>query len=167
MHFRAQHRFHGQPGAVAQVLSDSSFYLDLDLPDLTRPEVIERRGDNDEVVLRLRYEFVGDLIPMARRVLGNQPLTWTQEVRVDLRAPSGTLQFGAERNPKLLHGDAHFDLKPDGDGTVRQLEGELVVAIPGIGGMAERRIVPGLLRRLDIEAQALNERLGTPDSAGG
>ena len=161
MRFRAQHRFRGQPGAVAQVLSDPSFYLDLDLPDLNRPEVVERGGDDNEVVLRLRYEFVGDLIPMARRVLGNQQLSWMQEVRIDLRSPSGALQFGAERNPKLLHGDAHFDLEPDGDETVRQLDGELVVAIPGIGSMAERRIVPGLLRRLDIEAQALNERLGT------
>jgi uncharacterized protein DUF2505 len=161
MRFRAQHRFHGQPGAVAQVLSDPSFYLDLDLPDLNRPEVLERRGDDDQVVLRLRYEFVGDLIPMARRVLGNQQLLWVQEVHIDLRAPAGTLQFGAERNPKLLHGEAHFDLEPDGGETVRHLEGDLVVAIRGIGGMAERRILPGLLRRLDIEAQALNRRLGT------
>ena len=159
MRFRAQHRFRGRPGAVAQVLSDPSFYLDLALPDLHRPEVIEQRADDNGVVLLLRYEFVGDLIPMARRVLGNQQLSWMQEVRIDLRAPAGTLQFAAERNPKLLHGDAHFTLEPDGDETVRRLEGELVVAVPGIGGMAERRIVPGLVRRLDIEAQAVNERL--------
>jgi hypothetical protein len=159
MRFRAQHRFHGRPGAVAQVLSDPSFYLDLDLPDLNRPEVVEHRADDHEAMVLLRYEFVGDLIPMARRVLGNQQLSWMQEVRIDLQARSGTLQFRAERNPKLLHGDAHFALEAEGEETVRQLEGELVVAIPGIGGMAERRIVPGLLRRLDIEAQAVNERL--------
>jgi hypothetical protein len=28
-----------------------------------------------------------------------------------------------------------------------------------VGGSAERRIVPGLLRRLDIEANALDQRL--------
>jgi hypothetical protein len=31
-----------------------------------------------------------------------------------------------------------------------------VVAVPGIGRMAERRIVPGLLARLDIEAEAVD-----------
>jgi hypothetical protein len=34
-----------------------------------------------------------------------------------------------------------------------------VVAVPGIGRMAERRIVPGLVRRLDIEAEALDAQL--------
>ena len=39
------------------------------------------------------------------------------------------------------------------------IHGELVVAVPGIGRMAERRIVPGLLRRMDIEAQAMDDEL--------
>ena len=69
------------------------------------------------------------------------------------------LRFEAERDPKRLHGGARFVLTTVADGTVRRLDGELVVAVPGVGRMAERRIVPGLLRRLDIEAQALNVRL--------
>jgi hypothetical protein len=35
----------------------------------------------------------------------------------------------------------------------------LRVAIRPLGGMFERRILPGLLRRLDIEAGAVDERL--------
>ena len=54
---------------------------------------------------------------------------------------------------------ADFHLEPSGEGTVRRLHGELVVAIPGVGRMAERRIVPGLLRRLDIEAEAAGVQL--------
>ncbi|MGH9207805.1 MAG: DUF2505 family protein, partial [Acidimicrobiales bacterium] len=50
-------------------------------------------------------------------------------------------------------------LTADGSGSVRRIDGELVVAVPAIGRMAERRIVPGLLRRLDIEAEALDDRL--------
>jgi hypothetical protein len=112
--------------------------------------------------IRLRYEFVGKLDPLARRVLGNQRLTWMQEVEVDPSNRSGALTFGAERDPKRLHGNATFVLEESGSETLRRLDGELVVAVPGIGRMAERRIVPGLLRRLDIEAQALNEATG-PD----
>ena len=37
--------------------------------------------------------------------------------------------------------------------------GELHVRIPVIGGSGEKRIVPGLVRRLDVEAAALAEAL--------
>ena len=56
--FSAQHRIHGRPDAVSKVLSDPNFYLDLELPDLTRPEVIDHRSEGNDAVLRLRYEFV-------------------------------------------------------------------------------------------------------------
>jgi hypothetical protein len=56
-------------------------------------------------------------------------------------------------------GGDHPDLDAAGASTRRQLEGDLVVALPVVGGMAERRIVRGVLARLDVEADALRERL--------
>lgn len=159
VHFETTHRLRGTPIAVSAVLSDPQFYLDLELPDLSPPELLSQEARRGGTQLRLRYEFVGDLDPIARRVLGGRRLRWIQEVRVDDSARGGTLSFGAEQESRRLHGDATFALQPDGQETVRHLEGELKVSIPGVSGMAERRIVPGLLRRLDIEAQALNDRL--------
>ena len=159
MRFHAEHRFNGSEQAVAALLADPAFYLGLVLPDLSNPEVLEERKDGDDAMLRLRYEFVGSLDPIARRLLGSGHLAWIQEVRVDRSACSGALRFEAEKDPRRLHGAADFVLTAAGGGTVRRLDGELVVAVPGIGRMAERRIVPGLLRRLDIEAQALDEQL--------
>lgn len=141
------------------ILSDPDFYLGLDLPDLSRPEVLEHGTDGDEAVVRLRYEFVGSLDPIAQRLIGAGRLAWVQEVRVDQSGASGALRFEAEKNRRQLHGAADFVLNRDGTGTVRTIDGELVVAVPGIGRMAERRIVPGLVRRLDIEAEAVNDRL--------
>lgn len=161
MRFHAQHRFHGPPDAVAKVLSDPGFYVDLDIPDLKRPELLEQSRVGDTVVLRLRYEFVGDLDPIVHRLLGHQRLSWIQEVSTDLKAASGRIAYEAESNPRLLHGKAAFVLEPDAEETVRRLDGELVVAVVGIGGMAEHRIVPGVLRRLDLEAGALDDRLRT------
>ncbi len=86
-------------------------------------------------------------------------MAWIQEVRLDRATASGQLLFSAEREPKRLHGTAQFTLTADGEETVRRLDGELVVAVPGIGRMAERRIVPGLLHRMDIEAQAVADQL--------
>jgi hypothetical protein len=144
---------------VAALLVDAAFYLNLALPDLSLPQVIEEGAKGDEAVLRLRYEYVGSLDPIGQRLLGSSRLAWIQEVRVDKSEGTGVLRFEAEKDPKRLHGAADFALIEVGGSTLRRIDGELVVAVPGIGRMAERRIVPGLLRRMDIEAQALDEEL--------
>jgi hypothetical protein len=157
--FTAEHLFRGAQPSVVDILADPSFYLGLDLPDLTRPELLEHRDDGDALALRLRYGFVGSLDPIAQRLLGSSQLQWVQEVRLVRSTSTGSLQFEAERDPGRLHGSATFTLAGDGASTTRRLEGELVVAVPGIGRMAERRIVPGILRRMDIEAAAVDDRL--------
>jgi hypothetical protein len=157
--FYAEHRFHGSVQAVMVLLSDPDFYVGLDLPDVNHPSVLEPRDNADGAMIRLRYEFVGTLDPMARRLIGSRHLAWIQEVRVDRSAGSGSLHFEAEIDSKRLHGAADFVVSTEGNGSVRRLDGELVVAVPGIGRVAERRIAPGLLRRLDIEAQALDDQL--------
>ena len=47
-----------------------------------------------------------------------------------------------------------------GSRSQRRITGDLRVRIPVIGGSAERRIVPGLVRRLDVEASAVAAALG-------
>ncbi len=138
---------------------DPAFNLDLALPDLSQPEMLERSENGDLTVLRLRYNYVGNLDPLAHRLLGSSRLAWIQETRVDRLAGTGVVRFEAEKDPGRLHGSADFVLTSVGGGAVRRFEGELIVAVPGIGRMAERRIVPGLLRRLDVEAQALENQL--------
>ena len=138
---------------------DPSFYLDLALPDLSQPEVLERSENGDVTMLRLRYNYVGNLDPLVHRLLGSARLAWMQEVRVDRSADSGVVRFEAEKEPRRLHGSTEFVLTAVEGGTIRRLDGELIVAVPGIGRMAERRIVPGLLGRLDIEAQSLEDQL--------
>jgi hypothetical protein len=159
--FHAEHRFNGSVAAIASLLGDPDFYVGLALPDLSTPEVLDHRLDGNDTVVRLRYEFEGSLDPIAHRLIGAGRLAWIQEVRVDRSSGAGKLRFEAEKDPRRLHGSADFTLTPSGPGSERQLAGELVVAIPGIGRMAERRILPGILRRLDIEAEALNEASGS------
>jgi hypothetical protein len=157
--FQSEHLFHGSEPAVAELLTDAAFYLGLALPDLSQPEVLDNETEPDRARLRLRYEYVGSLDPIAQRLLGSDRLAWIQEVEVDRSAASGTLRFEAEKDPKRLHGSADFVLTPVDHGVQRRLHGELVVAVPGIGRMAERRIVPGLLRRMDVEAVGINQEL--------
>jgi hypothetical protein len=179
MRFEAEHRFHGSPAAVAAILADPSFYASLQLPDLSQPDVLDHRTDGTNVVLRLRYLFLGSLQPVVRRLLGKRQLAWIQEIDIDRSTGSGRLTYQAEADPKRLHGSADFTLqaitldsgKEDsgtqesgtlesgGAGCVQRLTGELVVNVPFVGSRAERQIVAGLQRRLDIEAQQLDSML--------
>jgi hypothetical protein len=164
MRFEAEHRFHGSPAAVAAILADPGFYAGLQLPDLSQPDVLDQRTDGSKVVLRLRYLFLGSLQPVVRRLLGKRQLAWIQEIDIDRTTGSGRLTFQAEADPKRLHGSADFTLQAvtlesGGTGCVQRLTGELVVNVPIIGGRAERQIVAGFQRRLDIEAQELDSML--------
>jgi hypothetical protein len=163
VNFHTEHRFRGSAQGVAAILGDPEFYLGLTLPDLSKPQVLEEHTNGDSTKLRLRYEFTGNLDPIARRLIGSGNLGWTQEVRIDRSTGSGALRFEAEKDPRRLHGAADFFLTEGGDDTIRHIDGEIVVAVPGIGRMAEGRIVPGVLRRLDIEGRALDDRLRQED----
>jgi hypothetical protein len=158
MHLAAEHRFGAPVDAVIAGLTDPDFHRGLRLPDLQLLDV-DVHPNQSETVLRLRYDFVGHLDPLARRLLGGRRLTWLQELRLDRATGGGTLTFAAEADPRRLHGRADVVIEPGDGGTRRTLDGELVVDVPIVGGNAERRIVPGLLRRLDIEAAALDQRL--------
>ena len=70
MRFDAEDRFHGSVEAVAAVLADPRFYTELDLPDVARPVLLDHRLEAQRSVAVLRYEFIGRLDPMARRLLG-------------------------------------------------------------------------------------------------
>jgi hypothetical protein len=159
MKFQAEHRFVGSPSEVAALLTDARFYQTLALPDVSEPQVLDSSMDDQQSWLRMRYRFTGSMDATARPLIGSQRLAWIQQVTVDHPAESGELSFHAEADPKRLHGSAHFELLPVGGGCVRRLAGELVVAVPLIASRAERKIVPGVLRRLDIEAQGVNDAL--------
>jgi len=47
-------------------------------------------------------------------------------------------------------------------GTRRRIDGEFFVKVPLVGGTAERRIVPGIVTRMDVEAAALTAALNAP-----
>lgn len=163
MRFRAEHTFQGPADAVVAVLVDADFHRQLQLPDLSAPEVVSADTSGDQAVLTLRYEYVGQLDPIVRRLLGDRQLTWRQELSIHRTRGTGRLTFAAEAAPDRLNGAATVTVEDVADAattrSVRRVAGDFRVAIRPIGGMAERRIVPGLLRRLDLEAAAVDRRL--------
>jgi hypothetical protein len=158
--FEVEHDFPASCAKVADVLCDPAFHAQLDLPDMSRPEVLTSSVDGTTRVLRLRYEYIGQLDPIARKVVGGRKLTWIQELRLDVTTYSGTLSFSAEEEPDRLNGMADVEITAiDDDHCRRHIAGDLHVRIPLVGGTAEKRIVPGLVRRLDVESTALTTEL--------
>jgi hypothetical protein len=155
MRFDTEHRFKAEPGAVAALMLDPEFVKTIELPDLSAPEILESAAGR----LKLRYEFVGHLDPIAERVVGSHQLTWVQELHLDLASLTGSLSMAVEADPGRAHGNTTLSLTKDGPETVRALTGEFVVKIPLVGGRAEKAILPGLVRRLDIDAEAITAKL--------
>ena len=161
MHFQVEHGFPAPRADVADVLCDPDFQTQLDLPDLSRPEVVASSIEGTSRLLRLRYEYVGQVDGIARKIVGGRKLTWVQELRLDTATYTGTLSFSAEEDPGRVNGSADVViLTVDGDATcTRRIAGDLHIRIPLVGGTAEKRVVPGLVRRLDVEAAALSKEL--------
>jgi hypothetical protein len=83
-----------------------------------------------------------------------------QEVRVDPSKRAGALTVRADVQADRFQCHGRYELEPlDGGGTRRVLHGSLVIKVPLIGGRAERQILPGLLKRIDVEAAALDQWL--------
>ena len=161
MRFNAEHHFAGTVDALATLLLDPAFHTGLQLPDVSLPVVVDETRQGDEDVLRLRYEYTGQLDSMARRVIGGRTITWVQELRLDRATGTGTLSFSADDDGGRVNGEASVTITAtDGDGSHRRIAGDFHIRIPVVGGTAERKIVPGLVRRLDVEAAALSDRLG-------
>jgi hypothetical protein len=165
VHFRVEHDFAAPREQVAAVLCDETFHTHLDLPDLSRPEVVSSSVSGTTRLLRLRYTYVGQLDPIARKIVGGRKLTWIQELQLDTATYTGTLTFAAEADADRLYGEATVTMTTsdgpslEGARTKRVVSGDLHVRVPLVGSTAERRIVPGLLRRLDAEADAVSNVL--------
>lgn len=163
MDFSLDHDFPAPPAAVFAVWCDAGFHTTLELPDLSLPEVLDETRTGEQYRLQLRYEFVGHIDPIAQKLVGGRKLTWLQTLEVDTSTGSGTLSFAAEADPGRLFGSGTVALTATGsNGTHRHIDGQLHVKVPLIGGRAERSIVPGIMRRLDVEAAAVSDRLRSP-----
>jgi hypothetical protein len=134
-------------------MSDPGFQSVLDLPDLARPDVVAHDVDGTSHHLTLRYEYIGQLDAFAQKIVAGRKLSWLQELRIDVASGAGTFVFTADGVGGRAEGSATVAITATGDASCRRtIRGDFRIRIPLVGGKAERAIVPGLERRLDVEA---------------
>ncbi len=159
MHFEVGNDFAAPLQRVGELMSDPDFQAQLDLPDLSAPTVVAHEVDGPRRLLRLRYQYVGQIDSFAKRIVGNRQLTWVQELRLDVTSGAGELAFSADEDAGRVNGAATVAITPTATGAHRAIQGDFRIRIPLVGGTAERKIVPGLVRRLNVEAEALAARI--------
>jgi hypothetical protein len=155
MRFTAVPQFSGPAEVVMGKMIDPHLYLNLSLPAVGQPDVLDRDDDGTRASLRLRYTYSGQLNPLARRILGNEPLSWTQITEIDITAKRARLVYASEDPAHRLRGEANIEFATLDGASTRRIEGELVLAIRIARAAAERSVVAGLLGRLDLEAAAI------------
>ena len=136
-------------------MTDREYLASLQLPDVGPPEVLEVTTDGDKVTTRVRYHYTGSLDSLARQVLRGSDIVWTQQVVLDLATHRATFSVTPKVHPDRFSCGGTYVLREDGDGSVRRIDGELRIKVPLVASRAERMIVPGLVRRMDLEAEFL------------
>src|SRR5690349_16905794 len=101
-------------------MSDPDFQTALDLPDLSRPTVVTHDVDGTAHRLTLRYQYVGQLDPIAQKVVGGRAITWVQDLRIDVSTGVGTLGFTADGAGGRVDGSATVAITATGDGSCRR-----------------------------------------------
>jgi hypothetical protein len=151
--FRIWTRYAAPADAVARAYADPALYEAFaGLPRADRPEVLDHRVDGDKVVLRVRWKFSAPLSPAARSVIDPERLTWVEESTHDVARRVVTFRMIPDHYRDRFTSSGGYRFDPDGDGSVRIVEGDLRVKAPLIGGTVEKAIVSGLEDQLGSEA---------------
>lgn len=96
----------------------------------------------------------------AARFIDPDDVAWIEETTWDLPKRSAKVAFLPDQAGKLLRASAGAALVPEGGDTVRDVNGEVKVHIPLLGGKVEKVIVEGVSDHLGEEADAVRARLG-------
>jgi hypothetical protein len=168
VHFAVVQAIPARPDRVLAAYLDPAFYAHLrSLPDVDPPEVVEQTRTDTEARLRVRYRFRGSLSHAVARVVDPERLVWVQESLYDLRSGSATFDILPEHYASRLRCHGLIRLLDDGGGgTRRDVEGELQVRFPLVGGAVGRAIVSGLRAHLAREVDLLRGWLAAGNPTG-
>jgi len=147
------------PGTVEQVLAaltDPDYLATIGAAKVGQPELLEQTREGDTVRQRVRYRFTGHLSPAVTAVIDRDRLVWVDEHVYDLRTATATFRIQPEHYADRFRAGGTETLAVDGEHTRREIEAELTVRWPMVGGMIERAIVSGLEEHLAAEAERIS-----------
>lgn len=134
---------------------DPAFYATLTgLAKVSAPEVVSTERTGDRVRLKIRYTFTADLPAAALAVLDPHKLTWIDDTTYDLAELTSTTKLlpdhYADRFTAVAR-SAITSTSAEPPRSTRDVEGDLNVRMPFVGGQVERALVSGLREHLQDE----------------
>ena len=157
MHFRLDQALPGSVDEVLAAFTDPAFLARVgQQAKVGAPEVLGQERDGTVVRQRVRYRFTGPLSTTVERVIDRRRLVWVDEHEYDLAGAAATFRIIPEHYGDRLrcHGTERFTATATG--TNRNVEAELTVRWPLVGGLVERAIVSGLQEHLAEEARMVS-----------
>lgn len=155
--FSTTNHFNASAANVAEALRDPDFYESLDeLPDIAIPEVVSNTASDDSTLLVVRYRYTGHVDGFVRRFIGNEPLTWLQHTTFEHDTHNAAIKIETEVARELLRCSGTMTLDGDKKTSTRVIAANLDVRIPLISGRVASSLIPGIIARIDAEAEALD-----------
>ena len=160
MQFSTTNHFNASAAHVAEALRDPDFYESLDaLPDMATPEVVSNTVAANATILVVRYRYTGNVDGFVRRMVGNEPLAWLQHTSFDHDSNNATIKIETEVAKELLRCSGTMKLDGAKKTSTRVIDASLDVRIPLISGRVANSLIPGIIARIDAEADALGDWL--------
>jgi hypothetical protein len=126
--------------------------------DISVREVVGREMRGDTVAIEVRFAFTGDLSSAVRAVVDPDRLTWVTSTVIEPGDARAAWVVRPDHYPDRLSARGTYVFGPGDDGpgsTVLDVEGDLEVRVPFVGGSVERAIVSGLRDYLDDQVASL------------
>lgn len=153
MDFELTQTYRSSATEVITAYADPDLYPTLvGLPKLGGIDVLDHDGTDEQVTLRIRFVFTGELPGAVTAVIDPAKLTWIQETVHDLASGSTDFRLVPDHYPDRLNASGSFAITDDGHGARRVLTGRLKVRAPLVAGKVEGAIVSGLEEYLTAEA---------------
>jgi hypothetical protein len=160
MKFDVKQQFDADAAAVMGCYSSSEMYEQLpEFGKISRPDLLDRTATGDTVRIRLRYKFTADLPTAALAIIDPDRLTWVEETTYDLAGLTSRVKLLPDHYASKLEAAASARFVDRGDGSIRNVAGDLRVRVLLVGGQVERAIVDGLKEHLAEEAELVAKLL--------
>lgn len=160
MKFDVKQQFDADAAAVIGCYSSAEMYEQLpEFGKISRPDLLDRTASGDTVKIRLRYKFTADLPTAALAIIDPDRLTWVEETTYDLAGLTSRVKLLPDHYASKLEASASARFVDRGDGSIRDVAGDLRVRVLLVGGQVERAIVDGLKEHLAEEAQLVAKLL--------
>ncbi len=153
MRFRIEQHLASPVERVEAALVDNAWYEAVHASEAVwAPQLLEVEDDGGPLVgLRVRYRFRGRLNAAAARVVDPARLSWVEVSTLDRRSHAIDLRVEPDSYADKLRFTGSVVLRPEGDRTTREMDGDVRVRFPLVGGRVEGAVVSGLREHAAVE----------------